>query len=428
MDRSSGSASLLGSAVRADLPGRFSELDVLQSHWSRWTATLAGEVLPPYEVLIHPSSSCNLRCAWCIGDHVPLELWDEEADEPRVIEAAKFADERLPDRLDPESMLRLAQELVDYRVSSSVDTPDGPREETFGVRNVSFSGLIGEPLVARRALVPTMHLLADNGLRVGIFTNGVLIDERVMEALLRIGYVHLSLDAATPETYGRLKLGGRPAGELRFRRALANLQAICEERRRRPGCSLEVNASFVLYPENHEEVYDAAVLLREAGVDTLRLKRDNSGDRPLSPPQRRRVAELVGRIRADLEDEDFRLIEIHRLDDDGEMRRTFSRCSITNLMAAIGSDGCMYPCNYHPRPGGVAYGNVIEEGFRSVWEGSRRRQLRERLPSICPKVCDPFKNRSNRLLEVASAVAASHGLDEVRRRVSEMAGDAQPLA
>ncbi|GAA4942982.1 hypothetical protein GCM10023224_26970 [Streptomonospora halophila] len=61
----------LSSHVRPDLPGRFNELDVLRRQWDSFAATEEGQIVPPFEVLIHPSSGCNLRCDWCIGDHVP---------------------------------------------------------------------------------------------------------------------------------------------------------------------------------------------------------------------------------------------------------------------------------------------------------------------------------------------------------------------
>ena len=127
--------------VRSDLPGRFSEADVLRRQWSLVAATLEGAVLPPYEVLIHPSSSCNLHCQWCIGDHVPLELWAEDGAPPVVLDAAKSGPERLPDRLAvPEHLLKLVDDLITYRVCAPVP-PDGIVNE-FRVHNVSFSGLI----------------------------------------------------------------------------------------------------------------------------------------------------------------------------------------------------------------------------------------------------------------------------------------------
>ncbi|MGH3568385.1 MAG: hypothetical protein ACRDRH_20620 [Pseudonocardia sp.] len=82
--------SLRGS-VRTDLAGRFNELDVLRRQWPLFAATVEDQVLPPYEVLVHPSSGCNLRCQWCIGDHVPLEIWDDDHDMLTLVDASKEA-------------------------------------------------------------------------------------------------------------------------------------------------------------------------------------------------------------------------------------------------------------------------------------------------------------------------------------------------
>jgi MoaA/NifB/PqqE/SkfB family radical SAM enzyme len=410
----------LGRQVRADLPGRFSELDVLRRHSALFAATLNGAVLPPYEVLIHPSSSCNLRCVWCIGDHVPIELWDDERGEVNVTEAAKFADQLLPDTLArPEHMWKLVRDIVEYRAAAEYTRAGEVRREEFRVHNVSFSGLIGEPLVAKRALLPAMRFLVDADVRVGLFTNGVLIDDETIDVLVTIGYVHVSIDAATPETYARLKFKGRAAGQVKFLQALSNLEALTR-RRETSGSETEINASFVLYPENHHELYEAASMLKGVGVDSLRLKQDNSGDRILEPRERAATRALVERVREELEDESFRLIEIHPADRPADTARTFPRCSITNLMAAVGSDGHLYPCNYHPRPGGASYGSAIETSFREVWEGSRRLATRSRLPHICPKVCDPFKNRANRMLFAAREIAQREGLDALEREVSNL--------
>ncbi|MGH8623753.1 MAG: hypothetical protein ACREYC_00215 [Gammaproteobacteria bacterium] len=54
----------------------------------------------------------------------------------------------------------------------------------FGVRNVSFLGLIGEPLVVRAAFVPAIAYLLEHGMRVGLFTNGVLMDGPVIDAVI----------------------------------------------------------------------------------------------------------------------------------------------------------------------------------------------------------------------------------------------------
>ena len=53
--------------VRFDLPRRFNEFDLLKTHFSRIINVFNNNVLPPYEILIHSSSICNLSCEWCIG-------------------------------------------------------------------------------------------------------------------------------------------------------------------------------------------------------------------------------------------------------------------------------------------------------------------------------------------------------------------------
>jgi pyruvate-formate lyase-activating enzyme len=389
---------MLRSFIRDDLPKRFNESSLLDEHWPRVAGFLDGQILPPYEVLIHPSSLCNLRCEWCIGDHVPIS----KPGLP-ILDASKTADERLPDTLaDPVSMMKVMSGILDYEV------------QAFRVENISFSGLIGEPLVAKEAILPAIRAGVEAGRRVGVFTNGVLMDEEVRETFDTMGYVLVSVDAGSPETYARVKFGGRRSGEEHFRSAIENLRALASLRRRTRS-RLDINASYILYPETCAELYEGAKIIKDAGVDCLRIKQDNAGKRPLSMEQRVRALETLDRIDADLVDDDFKLVRIHHLDDPGEMQRHFNRCTITELMAAIGSDGCLYPCNYHPRPGGTTYGSAVDTPFREIWEGERRKKMKSQLPSICPKVCDPFKNRANRLLNAVRRIAEGEGIAQLDR-------------
>ncbi|MGH8795205.1 MAG: radical SAM protein [Stackebrandtia sp.] len=404
----------LSKHIRADLPGRFNELDVLRREWQRVIGMLNGEVLPPYEVLIHPSSGCNLRCAWCIGDHVPIEIWDDSQSEPTMLDAAKTAHETLENVLaDPEAMLSVLRGIVDYRKTDSSGTE-------FTVEAVSFSGLIGEPLMSKVAVTEALHFLADNGRRAGLFTNGVLMDAAVREALVRSAYVHLSLDAGSEDSYALLKFQGRSSGRRKFSSALENLSQLAVLRANAPDSQLALNSSFILYPENYHEVYEAARLLKDSGVDTMRLKRDISGERLLDDNQAQHVQDLVAKIKSDLVDEDFHLVEIHQMGLPPDLTRHFSACRITRLMAAIGSDGHLYPCNYHPRPGGAQYGSAVGEQFAAVWEGQTRASLMTQLPQICPSVCDPFKNRANTLLETAEDVARQESAEQLYEYVNEL--------
>lgn len=392
--------------VRADLEGRFNEADILKRQWDRIQAASQGIIVPPFEVLIHPSSACNLLCVWCIGDHIPLHA------DGKTLEASKQSVERLPDTLrDPGNMRRLIDGIIQYKESILLDGDD----YQFRIENVQFSGLIGEPLASRSAILAVVPILAAANIRTGLFTNGILLNDECFTVFQELNYINVSVDAGRSETYDLLKSRRKGADTLSL--VLRNIEALTS--RRSTATTLEVNASFVLFPENHHEVYLAASLLKERGVRVLKIKQDISGKRLLSTDQRKATAELLDRIERDLVDSTFRLYRIHDIDDYAAGRREFANCRVTNLMASVGSDGNLYPCNYHPRPHGIAYGSAVERPFKEIWEGTQRAIMRKSLPHVCPDVCDPFKNRSNRLLEAVDDFAARVDNDTLRSSVQE---------
>ncbi len=391
--------------VRDDLEGRFNEVDVLRRQWDRIRVGSEGNIVPPFEVLIHPSSACNLLCSWCIGDHVPLYT------DGRAVDASKQSANRLPDSLrNPLNMQRLIEGILSYRKEVELD---GALQE-FRVQNIQFSGLIGDPLVSREAILSVIPMLTQAKVRTGIFTNALLMNDECIERFQEIDYVSVSLDAGRSDTYDFLK--SRRANSRSFELALQNIGRLASSQ---PSSKLEVNSSFVLFPENFEEVYDAAVLLKDRGVRALKVKQDISGQRLLNPNQAARAAQLLDRIEDELVDNHFKLFRIHKAGDPNASARRFSTCRITDLMAAIGSDGNLYPCNYHPRPGGASYGNAIERPFADVWESAQRLKIQSRLPLICPAVCDPFKNRSNAMLEAVHGLRQQLDEDDLRHAIQE---------
>ncbi|HCU1831075.1 TPA: hypothetical protein OUI09_002957, partial [Listeria innocua] len=56
--------------IREDIPYEFNELRIIDKYKDRLQLIAKGETLPPYEILIHPTSNCNLKCAWCIGQNI----------------------------------------------------------------------------------------------------------------------------------------------------------------------------------------------------------------------------------------------------------------------------------------------------------------------------------------------------------------------
>ena len=322
---------------------------------------------------------------------------------PVTLSAAKTEETILPDRLSTPGILQtLVEEIAAYqRLIPGLPDPAG-------VETVNFSGLIGDPMTNRHVLVPAMRHLRDNGIRTGMFTNGTLIKPEDMETLVTLSFLHISLDAATGTTYSLLKYGGRPVGQKLFQRALDALRQLGRIRRATNG-GVQLAVGFIVYPANYHELYQAAELAKHAGAHVFKIKRDTSCLKLLNAEGRKKVLEQIERARNELEDDSFEILAVHSMNETSVPLREFSKCRITSLMASVGSDGNLYPCNYHPRPGARHYGSVIERGFATAWEGHFRSDLKGMLPTICPPTCDPFKQRANTLFDSLERVRNAAG-------------------
>lgn len=390
------SANPLLKFVRIDIPGIFNEIEILKKHKTRFLHALnTDRILPPYEILIHPSGICNLRCSWCIGGHVLEDM-------------QKKSDSILPSLLwDPKNMEKIINDILNYS------------EDGYKVENVSFSGITGEPLLSKKSIIIAIELLSKKHVRTGMFSNAVLMDDEIFNTLLKMNYINISLDAGTPKTYAKLKFRGNPLGEKLFTQLINNIKKLTNLRSKSKSSKLNINASFVLYPDNYKEIYETALMLKDIGINTMRMKQDISGKMLLSGKQIVEAEKLIKKVK-NLEDDNFKFITIHRLNIPSDRLRQFDRCIISDLMAAIGSDGNVYPCNYQACVGSPVYGNALKDSFKSIWEGENRIKIRKQLPNICPPVCDPFKNRANRLFNEIEKSRIRFGSSETEKFLQEI--------
>lgn len=396
-------------SIRLDIPGNFNEISILKKYLDRFNHALNdGGILPPYEVIIHPSSQCNFRCEWCIGRNIANKG------------KAEKDLQRLPSLLaNPSNMEKLINNLLDYKKEIKVVENGKKIRKIYKIENVSFSGIAGEPSLAKKSLIKAIRLLTRQKIQVGVYTNGILLDDQLIDEMLKIAYINISIDAGNPVTYSKLKYQGNKEGGVLFNKLIGNIKRLVRARNKSEKSNLQINASYVLYPGNYREIYDAAKLLKEIGIENLRMKQDNSGKNLLSKRQMDEANKILKKM-DHLVDNKFKFIKIHRLNSLSEIRRAANSCMITDLMAAVGSDGKAYPCNYHPRVGGYSYGDAIKMPFQLIWEGKDRQKIKKMLPSICPEVCDPFKNRANRLFEAIKKCQLKCGKEKTNVFISEI--------
>ncbi|NQT22195.1 MAG: radical SAM protein, partial [Candidatus Omnitrophica bacterium] len=118
------------------------EEELLLNNWNFVENALKGKMQLPLMVDVQPTSICNNRCRWCIGDkHRPTEHVS----------------------ISESTMLKLIDNLCGY-----------------GVKTIRFSGYYGEPL-CNPATIPAAKKAIDKGMRVGLHTNGRLLNRQARE-------------------------------------------------------------------------------------------------------------------------------------------------------------------------------------------------------------------------------------------------------
>ena len=179
----------------------------------------------PFEIAIGITNRCNLDCAFCPNKYSRMPRGD------------------------------ISLDLIDHlleQVAPYVDMVD-----------LSFDG---EPFLhpAWDKCVEACHR---RNVRAILQTNCLLLDEPVVHKIFQAGLdgIILSIDAATQETYYRLKPGGN------YQKVIGNVERFLSFARgnpRRPHVTLQ----FVRSPENAHEERDFVRQWRGKGADYIRIK------------------------------------------------------------------------------------------------------------------------------------------------------------
>lgn len=387
--------------VREDIPLEFNEIFVLQKHFSRIINIFEGNILPPYEILIHPSSICNLNCKWCIGGVV-----SSKNNKDLLLENTLFSVDNM--KTVVKGILKYQKKGFNYITGKS---------ETFKVENVSFSGITGEPFFSADALLYAINELSKHGIKVGVFTNGTLITEKMFDSILKMKYILISLDAGEKETYDKIKCQNVRTNY--FENLIKNIEKLAN-RKKEVKSETDINIGYVINEYNYNQIYNVAKILKKAGVHYLRFKTDIASILNLSSKEREEAKNQIDRARKELCDSYFSIVEIHRVMDSSKKERKFKKCFVHYLVANISADSNLYPCNYHPSPKNKSYGKIeVPNDFEVLWNDIFNNSLDKQIPNICPQVCDPFKNRANKVLEIAYEIYIEYGVDYLKKCINE---------
>lgn len=311
------------------------------------------QAIPPIEVEIQPSEDCILSCEHCIGRHINQK---------------KHITEKTIGKFDT---------LLNYTVGN------------YKIERFRISGLIGDPLSqpVREATLDFIKKANKQNREVVLLTNGVYLDSNDPRLLLS-NYIHVSLDAATSDTFKSLK-GVDLFGEIKN-----NILSLCHAVKLKQK-NTKVGIGFVVTQSNFFEVLEAITLAKELGVSFIRFKPDIRGMQAIAWRNWKEAVSVIKNCQ--LAEKDNAKFEIIITDTGNPHHRipVIDRCWSQYFYSTIGADNQIYPCDHLTTTQAAMMGDCRQ--FNIKWEHGVNNNIigqRHRQCVLCP----PFSWRLNRLV------------------------------
>lgn len=303
----------------------------LNYHVARVNDWLRGENIYPIYMEISPAGSCNHRCTFCALDFVGYQkrYLDVDMLKERIAELGKL-----------------------------------------GVRSIMFGGE-GEPLLHPH-IVEIMNFTKESGIDVALTTNGVFLEPAVAREILGCTeWIKVSINAGTPETYGKIHRTA-PAD---LEKVFANLeQAALMRRENKLRCTLGMQ--MVLLPENWNEAPLLAGKAKEVGMDYLVVKpysqhqfSKTSRYSQIRYSDYRQLNETLKKYNDSRFEVIFRQNTMEKWDK-GE--KAYSHCLAMPFWAYIDSGGNVWGCSAYLMDDKFCYGNLYDQTFHEIWGGEKR--------------------------------------------------------
>ncbi|MQY78257.1 MAG: radical SAM protein [Bacteroidetes bacterium] len=313
----------------------------------------------PTSMVMNMDTQCNLRCIMCIRQRAP----------EGTLNSLSY---------DFEIFRRVAEEVFPY------------------LRRVQLT-TAGEPLMAKN-FRKQLRIIKKYSMKLDLVTNVTLLDnDKLIEEILRVlGYLHVSIDAATKETYESIRIGAK------FEQVIENIKKFNSFRRKipqdkRPRLAL----LYVLMRRNIEELPQFMKLAKELEAESVTmthviiLQKKMKKESLVYHKELANYYMMVAQKKANELNLHLNIPPLFNTVYDVQGRRSknnlkseFKICPFLWKQAIIEWNGNVSPCCIPSQP---VMGNVKEKPFREIWNNELYQEMRRRLytdnPFDCCKHC-----------------------------------------
>jgi len=308
----------------------------------RLAAIRERRVVAPVHIRLKPTNHCNHDCWYCCYRAENLILGQDMVETDSIPEA---------------KIHEIADDLVDM-----------------GVKAVTFSGG-GEPLIYR-PLPGVIERLAKGGVKVAALTNGVNLKNQMADAFAEHAtWIRISIDGWDDASYTAAR--GAAAGD--FGRVIDNIRAFAAR-----GSKCALGVSFIITRENHTRTVDLCRLMKDAGVNHVKLygvivgndgRSNNQYHAGIADDVRTQIEQAKS-----LEGDEFSIVD-HYHEMEKRFDKTHRTCPFLQFQTVIGADCQVYSCHDKAYTKKGVLGSIRNRSFKEFWFSDENR---ERLLSIDP--------------------------------------------
>jgi GTP 3',8-cyclase len=307
----------------------------------------------PITIEIHPTNKCNLKCRDCTFQNVDRKV-----------------------EIDGPTLQRITQEIINLNK----------------VKAVVWSGG-GEPTLHSK-IEETINLFGQTGIEQGIASNGTHITEEFVDvAIKHLTYFRVSLNAATRQSYSEMH------GADKYWSLRSNIEKLRQKRDQTRDCRLTLGSSFLVYPENVQDIPLAIKNADEMGLDYLQIKpavlnRKRESFDYLHTAYNVLSNLIPGAIKTIIMVDMNKFIDLQSIN----YGRNYSTCWGALFYATIAADKNVYICCHKIGDKDCSFGNLGEETFQAIWLSNRKKDVLQNVDvSQCPPNCKLHK--INRILQ-----------------------------
>ena len=295
---------------------------------ARW---LKGENIYPIELEIGLTNACNHRCIFCAVDYTGYQ----------------------PDRISGDILKDNLVELA-------------PR----GLKSIIYAGE-GEPLLHREA-PDIINYTKSLGIDAALSTNGALLTPEISkECLKSLTWIRFSVAGINASTYNKIQQGGPHDLE----KVLANMQEAVKVKKDQK-LKTTLGVQLLLLPDNKDELVQMGKELKKIGVDYFTIKpfSQHPQSQQILQVDYQEMLELEEKVKS-LETESFKIYFRAHAMKKLECKRGYQHCWALPFMVYVDAKGNLWPCIVFMGKDELKYGNLNEETFCQIWEGSHRREI-----------------------------------------------------